>query len=620
MIHNIEDLKGRALVESNILKQFILSASARDRGEFKPQLDDILIHDYQMANSVTLNVILSNYMVDLAYALDCIQNPIYGGSTDSYFKLVRGLDVDANVSLPDQTHLILDVSNGDGTFKTRDLVLGLKELWNEKEQVDQFVNLDSTWYCRKIVDGHDTLQVVDVDGMNDHKGSIDNPFDKKLVGMEMSFNQWLAKNGRLSCIVENRFYKNVFADAEIGGFGGVILDCRYLLCVPGGFYGLQPQWETNGDFAGFVLQDIGKMLPILDESKEFRYKFCGFHVIGSSDEITLFLVLSEVGEDGEDGKYHYLYMNESSLDETYGFVEIDSVVVDQLIVPPSDVFSKVDGIRELDTVNIAMTDYGFWDLEKNQTNNITCSYKNGKEYSEQIGKFNSDKTKLISPTIQIDGAKYCEYSDDSGKYGINRLWSCPQDNQNWYVCHDREIDETYRNKIIGSNGLELDFFGGTQSFALYNSNKENRDGKEIKDPIHILVNLSQEQFTNLIFSDSQLINYFIGWLYEQVTHEPPTERSTRGEWYLYAQHGEDGFIGKLGEFLTDVSYDGLGFQLGEKYAIPESEDEPISLPISSKFECVIGNGNSKGIASEYDSTASNMSQYCAALHELVDAA
>ncbi len=36
MRYNVEDLKGRALVESNILKQFILSASAKEKGEFKP--------------------------------------------------------------------------------------------------------------------------------------------------------------------------------------------------------------------------------------------------------------------------------------------------------------------------------------------------------------------------------------------------------------------------------------------------------------------------------------------------------------------------------------------------------------------------------------------------------
>ena len=36
MMYDIEDLKSRALVESNILKQFILTANSQKRGEFKP--------------------------------------------------------------------------------------------------------------------------------------------------------------------------------------------------------------------------------------------------------------------------------------------------------------------------------------------------------------------------------------------------------------------------------------------------------------------------------------------------------------------------------------------------------------------------------------------------------
>jgi hypothetical protein len=49
-------------------------------------------------------------------------------------------------------------------------------------------------------------------------------------------------------------------------------------------------------------------------------------------------------------------------------------------VPPSHVFGKVDSIKELDTVNIALTDYGFWDIEKNQTNNKTLTYRGIKDY------------------------------------------------------------------------------------------------------------------------------------------------------------------------------------------------------------------------------------------------
>ena len=161
MRHNVEDLKGRALVESNILKQFILSATAKKRGEFKPELDDILIHDYQMANSVTLNVILSNYMVDLAYAIDFIENPLYGGNKDSYFKLVSDLD-ETNNNLDDQTRLVLDVADGDGTFKSRDLILQMKEVWNQTLKVKKFFNLDSIWYCQRVGDdGYDRIDIVD---------------------------------------------------------------------------------------------------------------------------------------------------------------------------------------------------------------------------------------------------------------------------------------------------------------------------------------------------------------------------------------------------------------------------------------------------------------------------
>ena len=256
-------------------------------------------------------------------------------------------------------------------------------------------------------------------------------------------------------------------------FGEMISNCRYLLCVPDGFYGLEAYWKDdhqgNRIFSGFMLHDIGSTLPIL--GKDFNFKFCSFHVIGGGDETTLFLT---VKEKGDGGKCHYLYLNESSLDETYGFTEIDSVVADQLIVHPSEVFSKVESIRELDTVNIAMTDYGFWDVEENQTNNITYSYRNGKSYeNEDVPEFNNDTTKLVDPTIQLgDAVKYCEYSHvDDGtatEYGIDRLWNATDDG-NWYECEGVKVDDEnkkYREKVI-INRTELPFYGATENFAIY---------------------------------------------------------------------------------------------------------------------------------------------------------
>ena len=77
----------------------------------------------------------------------------------------------------------------------------------------------------------------------------------------------------------------------------MISNSRYLLCVPGGFYGLQTHWETESGertFKGFILHDIGKTLPIL--GKNFNFKGCSFHVIGNGDETTLFLIVSEMDD------------------------------------------------------------------------------------------------------------------------------------------------------------------------------------------------------------------------------------------------------------------------------------------------------------------------------------
>lgn len=151
-----------------------------------------------------------------------------------------------------------------------------------------------------------------------------------------------------------------------------------------------------------------------------------------------------------------------------------------MIVPPSEVFSKVDSVRELDTVNIALTDYGFWDIEVNRTNNVTYSYRNGKSYDKNVGEFNNDNKKLIDPTIFFaQTTKYCEYSSD--EYGIDRLWTHGGD---WYKCDGIQVDgksKQYRDAII-INGKSLPFYGATENFALY--------GSSGNEPIHLLVSLT----------------------------------------------------------------------------------------------------------------------------------
>jgi hypothetical protein len=160
-------IRPRALVESNILKSVILDSNRRKNGEFKPTLDDLLLHDYQISSSGTLNAILSNYIVDIAYVVDCINNPAYTGLADSYFKIVEGLD--ENTSLPNATKLLLDIDGDNGTFKTRDLVLDIEKL-DLPEGIEEFVNLDSLWYGLKNArnDDGDVMysSLLMVDSMN----------------------------------------------------------------------------------------------------------------------------------------------------------------------------------------------------------------------------------------------------------------------------------------------------------------------------------------------------------------------------------------------------------------------------------------------------------------------
>ena len=108
MINSILDLKNRTLVESNILKSFILTNSNED---FSPSRDDILIHDYQIANSVTINSILSNYVVNIRHAWSLLDT-YEESEAERYFKILDGLDKDSLRDLDGSTKLVLDVSEG----------------------------------------------------------------------------------------------------------------------------------------------------------------------------------------------------------------------------------------------------------------------------------------------------------------------------------------------------------------------------------------------------------------------------------------------------------------------------------------------------------------------------
>lgn len=296
-----------------------------------------MIHDYQIANSVTINSILSNYIVNLKYAWELYNNHDES-SNEKYFKIVQKLDEDSIAALTDETRLILDVSDGDGTFKSRRLKFAIKPV-AITEGTRKFVNLDTVWYGvvdRRSENGEwDEIEIVD--DMNDFYvnpnpfGGDVNPFACPLYSGNSvrwgSFNEFLkASKTRVNCIVENLFRNNpVYSGSDLGS---AIANCQYIVCTTNRLYGLRPRKSNKGEFKGFQLIDIGALVNNIDNdqyfSNQFQFLFCGFHVV--SDTCTFFLVFSDQTE------FHYVYFNEGTYDQTYGFAAMKTIAVDQLIV------------------------------------------------------------------------------------------------------------------------------------------------------------------------------------------------------------------------------------------------------------------------------------------------
>ena len=388
MIFDVKDLKGRTLVESNTLKSFILSATD---GFHAPSLDDIVIHDYQLANSVTLNTILSNYVENLKYAC----KEFYGssGSNDwqPYFRMLDEIDESSAKLLDDNTKLVLTVKDGDGTFQTKKLVATAENLKNPGD-VRYFVNLDAMWYGIKESKEDSCDSIVVIEGMNDTTNPFGkvNPFD--VEGEDGSFNAQMKAGGwKINCIVENLFYGNVFQDSGDGAITNLLSKCRYLACIDkdadGSLVGLQPTYGQDGAFAGFKMHRLESEIGNLG-SDTWHFKNCGFAVV--DDEVTLVVVLQRDGD-----KIHYVCLNEQNCDSTYGMFEIDKVVIDQLVTDVENVFRKVESIKQLDDISIVLTDYGFWDVERNKTNDITMSFNGTKTIHDS--SINLMASKLVVP-------------------------------------------------------------------------------------------------------------------------------------------------------------------------------------------------------------------------------
>ena len=288
MINNVTDLNNRTMVESNILKSIILS-STDDR---LPSRDDILIHDYQIANSVTINSILSNYIVNLKYAWNLLDRED-GSEKESYFQIVGALET-SQYSLDDETRMVMEVVNGRGTFKARKMVYQASNVKLDKNVVS-FHNLDSVWYGKQRNTNKETGKEYDnfviVDGMNDFFVNPNpygmNIFDApiKIDGNDReSFNAYaLSCSERMdfhvTMINENLFYHNVVGDGS--GFSGEFSLCRYVLCMGNGLYGLEPKFDgPDKAFSSLVMHDLGKLINNLDQDQyvagNYYFKSCSF--------------------------------------------------------------------------------------------------------------------------------------------------------------------------------------------------------------------------------------------------------------------------------------------------------------------------------------------------------
>ena len=146
MINSVADLKNRTMVESNTLKSFILQATS---GYRTPSRDDLLIHDYQIANSPTLNTILSNYIMNVRQVWSLVDDPDRF-QRDSYFRILEYRPDETDLTeMDDETRLVLAMKDRDGTplrsFFLRDvdyMVQGIKI----PDGTIQFITLNQIWF------------------------------------------------------------------------------------------------------------------------------------------------------------------------------------------------------------------------------------------------------------------------------------------------------------------------------------------------------------------------------------------------------------------------------------------------------------------------------------------
>ena len=109
-----------------------------------------------------------------------------------------------------------------------------------------------------------------------------------------------------------------------------------------------------------------------------------------------------------------------------------------------------------------MTDYGFWDIEVNATNDITYSYTGKKEICP-LGRLFQDESKLIRPDIKLNSAETAQSNHGRKFVEYDDLWAYTEDSEltGYWKSLNHQDGIKYWDYIIDSTGKRLDFQGGT---------------------------------------------------------------------------------------------------------------------------------------------------------------
>jgi hypothetical protein len=378
-------------------------------------------------------------------------------------------------------------------------------------------------------------------------------------------------NWRVNCIVENLFYNNVI-DTDQTSFGWAFQKCKYIVCVSTKLLGIHLNFSEAGRFTGLNVFDLGSMIPNIDqqqyEAGEYEFTICGFTSI--DETVNLFMMFKS----GRDNKCHHLFLNENSYDKTYGLSSIDQLTMGGSVVDVQYVFNNVEQLKTLDNISIVLTDYGFWDIESNQTNSVTYSFKNGlKDYSK-CGPFNGRKNKVSTPTLALQD------TDSVAEY--DKAWSLvSHNNEDKYVCSEFP-DVWWLKEIASEDGLRKQFFGCTDKFAVYYP-----QGGGAAD---ILVGIGLGQFKQFILANPELAQTFMEWMYGQVVYPQ------RGERYLMNVHEEAAqYVNSL---ANNKTFSNLKYQV-----VPEDQ------LIDDKFNSI------REIALAQNPSAQTLYSYCRALED-----